>query len=150
MKKQDPIASLNTLSRDALPLLPDGTPYLDHTSTPPSGDVNSHRANLPVLVDDFSDVESEEPAAKGRTVSMMELLEEMKEELWYRGQIGDGGVRSIPARTAEYADPKTPLSPHICRALKSACGISALYGHQAKAIDDLEDGKHVIVATATS
>jgi DEAD/DEAH box helicase domain-containing protein len=43
-----------------------------------------------------------------------------------------------------------PLSPSLQNAIASSRGIERLYSHQAKAINELSMGKHVIVSTATA
>lgn len=47
-------------------------------------------------------------------------------------------------------DLSQPLSQSLTKALVATRGISRLYTHQAKAINDLWDHKHVIVSTSTA
>ena len=56
---------------------------------------------------------------------------------------------TLPVTAACWAEPAAPWPVAIERLLQSA-GISALYRHQAQAIDLIRDGQHVIVATPTA
>jgi DEAD/DEAH box helicase domain-containing protein len=64
-----------------------------------------------------------------------------------RGRVAH--VREIEAREARYAEPASPLTPPIARAL-AARGIRALYTHQAQAIDAAREGRSILVTTRTS
>jgi DEAD/DEAH box helicase domain-containing protein len=55
----------------------------------------------------------------------------------------------LPAREARYASLRTPLHREVSARLV-ARGADALFSHQARAIDELRDGRHVVVATATA
>ncbi|MGD9412238.1 MAG: DEAD/DEAH box helicase [Desulfobacterales bacterium] len=57
--------------------------------------------------------------------------------------------KTLPATRAAWADPQKPLPDSIRNMLQSA-GINKLYRHQAKAIDFIRSGCHVIVATPTA
>jgi DEAD/DEAH box helicase domain-containing protein len=57
--------------------------------------------------------------------------------------------KALPATRAAWADPQEPWPDSIRRVLESA-GIQKLYRHQAKAIDFIRKGRHVIVATPTA
>ncbi|KAI8850090.1 hypothetical protein BC829DRAFT_172245 [Chytridium lagenaria] len=54
------------------------------------------------------------------------------------------------SKPAIYGELTKPLSPELSRALHDACGIKQLYSHQAEAINEIEAGSHVVVATSTS
>jgi DEAD/DEAH box helicase domain-containing protein len=55
----------------------------------------------------------------------------------------------LPERPARYASTAKPLHPEVAARLE-ARGISKLYAHQADAIDALDAGRSVVVATGTA
>ena len=55
----------------------------------------------------------------------------------------------LPAKPAIWSNVKSNWSPETRHALK-ARGIHKLYQHQARAIELIQDGQHVIVATPTA
>ncbi|MBU2551006.1 MAG: DEAD/DEAH box helicase [Proteobacteria bacterium] len=55
----------------------------------------------------------------------------------------------IPARPAEYGEPSGPVGPVVHRILQGM-GIDRLYVHQARAMDLVRAGRHVITATPTA
>jgi DEAD/DEAH box helicase domain-containing protein len=55
----------------------------------------------------------------------------------------------IPARSASYVPFSSTLSPSLVAGLR-ARGLDALFTHQHEAIAAVEDGSHVVVATATA
>lgn len=57
--------------------------------------------------------------------------------------------KTLPATRAVWADPQKPW-PDSIRVVMEAAGIKKLYRHQAKAIDFIRNGRHVIVATPTA
>ncbi|MBI4201479.1 MAG: DEAD/DEAH box helicase [Chloroflexi bacterium] len=65
----------------------------------------------------------------------------------YSGQIVHTEV--IPQREAKHRDVARPLAQSVERALARS-GISALYEHQAAAIDALGDGRNIVVATGAA
>lgn len=100
-------------------------------------------------------------------LSVEKIIEEMKEEEEYRGQIVKGGHRVFDAREAVYGSsspsfgellliPAHPgeleskLSDAIWDALYATKKITQLYSHQALAINHLAAGENVIVSTSTS
>src|SRR5688572_21078938 len=58
-------------------------------------------------------------------------------------------VGLIPSRSAQYADPAEPLDAGLAEKLREQ-GIRRLYTHQARAIDSIRAGRHVIVVTPTA
>ncbi len=58
-------------------------------------------------------------------------------------------VRTEPARTAIYAEPKEPLPDAVLDALAGA-GITRLYRHQAHSIDRVRAGIHTVLAAGTA
>ncbi len=75
------------------------------------------------------------------------FLARLKSGRHYRGQIAH--ARPLPARTAEYRTPRTPL-PEALRRLLQAEGIEQLYAHQADAYDAVCGGQDVVIATGTA
>ena len=57
--------------------------------------------------------------------------------------------KTLPATSPAWAEPQRPWPDTIQSVLQSA-GIDNLYRHQAKAIDFIRNGQHVIVATPTA
>lgn len=55
----------------------------------------------------------------------------------------------VPAREGEYADFPTSLDVKLTDALKTK-GISSLYSHQARAVEEAAAGRHVVVVTPTA
>jgi DEAD/DEAH box helicase domain-containing protein len=55
----------------------------------------------------------------------------------------------LPAHDGIFLDPSQNLSPPLQTALENL-GIKRLYSHQAKALDALQAGKHILVATPTA
>jgi len=79
--------------------------------------------------------------------SWEQLLKEIRQQRWYRNQIKH--VELLGRREAQYAVPSSPIYPTVIEALKRI-GIEKLYRHQAQAIDAINMGEHVIVATTTA
>ena len=75
------------------------------------------------------------------------FLQHLRSQDWYRGQVVH--VEDIPERPARYRDLERPLLPDLERHLQGL-GLLPLYSHQARAIDALRAGRHVIVATSTA
>ncbi|KAJ3118512.1 hypothetical protein HK100_000592 [Physocladia obscura] len=70
--------------------------------------------------------------------------------LWYNGQIEKDTCWTVDnEKTAVYENLKSPLPSEITLALK-ARGITRFYSHQAKAINEVQLGKNVIVSTSTA
>ncbi|MGD2098891.1 MAG: DEAD/DEAH box helicase [Desulfobacterales bacterium] len=57
--------------------------------------------------------------------------------------------QTLPATAAQWAEPIRPWPPAI-ETMMEAAGIKRLYRHQARAIDLIRDGRHVMVATPTA
>ena len=55
----------------------------------------------------------------------------------------------LPATPPDWAEPQKPW-PDAIQAVLRSIGIKNLYRHQAKAIDFIRSGRHVIVATPTA
>ena len=55
----------------------------------------------------------------------------------------------LPATPPEWAEPQKPW-PHAIQAVLKYSGFENLYRHQAKAIDFIRNGRHVIIATPTA
>jgi len=66
-------------------------------------------------------------------------------------RLGDQVVchRVLPARPAAFQRPRDPLSARLSTAVRAG-GMPTLYRHQARALDHIRDGRHVVVATPTA
>jgi DEAD/DEAH box helicase domain-containing protein len=82
-----------------------------------------------------------------QTSHISSFLKGIQDSDGYRDQIVF--LNHIPPRDAVYLEPSTTLSP-IVRSALSGMGISALYCHQAKAIDLISAGKDVGIVTSTA
>lgn len=82
--------------------------------------------------------------------SISQIINEVKECVWYTGQIVPDGHRVFDPQEAIYGDLNFMLSQNLVNALYNTKGITRFYSHQAEAINGLNDGHHVIVATSTS
>ncbi|KAI8825600.1 uncharacterized protein EV422DRAFT_132826 [Fimicolochytrium jonesii] len=127
-EKTDPVEKVRDLALGAVPTEPNQLHYTN-TAFPDS--------NLP----------SDLPAVP---TSLVALIEDLKKEPFYDGQIVDNGLVVQPHREAEYEDSNNPLSDEIAHALREASGIERLYTHQAQAINAVEEGFNIIVSTSTS
>ncbi|KAI8803419.1 hypothetical protein BJ742DRAFT_828857 [Cladochytrium replicatum] len=90
------------------------------------------------------------PVPTERPESLDKLLEEITKETWYAGQFVKDGRRTVVGRESKFAPLDNDLSSELWDGLRSAKNITQLYSHQSKALNELDRGKHVIVATATS
>ncbi|MSQ24798.1 MAG: DEAD/DEAH box helicase [Dehalococcoidia bacterium] len=75
------------------------------------------------------------------------ILERIQAQPWYHGQIVHR--QAIPSREARYGQPRRPLHAALAQYM-ATLGMPALYSHQAEAMDALDEGRNVIVATATA
>jgi DEAD/DEAH box helicase domain-containing protein len=82
--------------------------------------------------------------------SIPEIVKEISELEWYTHQIVPDGHRVFDPQPPIYGDLNFPLSQNLVNALYNCKGITQLYSHQAEAINNLQDGHHVIVSTSTS
>ncbi|RKP26654.1 P-loop containing nucleoside triphosphate hydrolase protein [Syncephalis pseudoplumigaleata] len=84
------------------------------------------------------------------TLGVEEVLDKLLSPPYYEEQVGPHGRRTFPACKEQFAAPKRPPSDELRRVLRETRGIRQFYTHQARALDALDDGRHVVVATATS
>lgn len=82
--------------------------------------------------------------------SIAQIIKEVEDCVWYTGQIVPDGHRVFDPQEALYGDLNFMLSQNLVNALYNTKGITRFYSHQAEAINGLNDGHHVIVATSTS
>jgi DEAD/DEAH box helicase domain-containing protein len=75
------------------------------------------------------------------------FLKQIKKLPGYRGQVVH--VEHLPARRARYGRLDRPLPPALESALRGI-GADRLYAHQARAINAVRAGQHVILATGTA
>jgi len=76
-----------------------------------------------------------------------QFLVDIQSDPTYAGQIVY--IRESPARGAQFADPRAPLSPAVEAMLQSS-GIDHLYTHQAQAFDAVREGNNIVVATGAA
>lgn len=82
--------------------------------------------------------------------SIPDIVQELKENPWYTGQIVPDGHRVFEAQEPVYGDLNFLLSQDLVNTLYNAKGITQFFAHQADAINNLHDGRHVVVSTSTS
>ncbi len=75
------------------------------------------------------------------------LIEEIRSDKAYRGQIE--WLREVPARDGRYAELDVELHPTVQEILEDL-GIERLYVHQARAIEAVLRGEHVVTVTGTA
>ncbi|KAG9318135.1 DEAD H helicase [Chiua virens] len=80
--------------------------------------------------------------------SIDQVIQEIQDQEWYKGQIVDR--RTFDAREARPGCLDEPLSESIQQALLDARKISALYLHQATAVNAIAKKHNVIVSTSTA
>ncbi|TPX58451.1 hypothetical protein PhCBS80983_g03109 [Powellomyces hirtus] len=132
-KSEDPIEKLRELALQAVPVQP-GKLWAE---TEPTGTATS--TNEESLEADLD-----------RPTDLIDLLEALKQDPSYRGQIGEHALRVDEARVPAHGKLDQPLSDNLTNAIKGSSGIEELYTHQAQAINALESGYNVIVSTSTS
>ena len=72
----------------------------------------------------------------------MNFIGEEREHIeWYR---------VAPAKDARYARPKSRLNPEVISALRVVGNMEDFYVHQARALDALQAGRHVLLVTQTA
>jgi len=91
---------------------------------------------------------------------MRDLICQLQASPDYRDQIVPNGHRTFPEHLAEFGrtcsislitgELSRTISEDLKDALQSARGISRIYSHQAKAINDIWKNKHVIISTSTA
>ncbi|EEQ92202.1 DEAD/DEAH box helicase [Blastomyces dermatitidis ER-3] len=82
--------------------------------------------------------------------TIAEIIASIREMEWYHDQIVPDGHRVFDPQPAVYGDLNFPLSQSLVNALYNTRGITKFYSHQAEAINNLHDGKNVIISTSTS
>ncbi|PHH71216.1 hypothetical protein CDD82_6676 [Ophiocordyceps australis] len=82
--------------------------------------------------------------------SIATIVEELKSSPWYSGQIVPDGHRVFEAQEPVYGHLDFQLSQNLVNALYNAKGIARFYAHQAEALNSLNRGHNVVVATSTS
>ncbi|KAJ2808236.1 ATP-dependent 3'-5' DNA helicase, partial [Coemansia furcata] len=97
------------------------------------------RENLPLM-----------PAADTTDLSMDEVVDELRRQPFYCGQIVESASVTEPAIVAQYASLEHPVDARIWAVLRETRGIEQLYSHQAQAIDTIMGGSDVVVSTATA
>ncbi|KAH9888176.1 hypothetical protein F4778DRAFT_410454 [Xylariomycetidae sp. FL2044] len=82
--------------------------------------------------------------------SIPEIIQELKNSSWYTGQIVPDGHRVFDAQEPVYGELDFLLSQDMVNALYNAKNITQFYAHQTEAINSLNAGRNVVVATSTS
>ncbi|KAJ3311657.1 hypothetical protein HDU76_003074, partial [Blyttiomyces sp. JEL0837] len=82
--------------------------------------------------------------------SLSNILDNLQNESFYIDQIPAGGWKTNDARLPIYGNLDRPLSAELQQALFQCSNIKQFYVHQAKAINDIDAGRHVIISTSTS
>ncbi|KAJ3016980.1 hypothetical protein HKX48_003773 [Thoreauomyces humboldtii] len=82
--------------------------------------------------------------------SLVDLMDDLKREPFYRGQISAEALHVTDARLPNLASLTRPLSADLAKAIKEGSGVDSLYAHQAQAVNAVEEGFNVIVSTSTS
>lgn len=85
----------------------------------------------------------------GRLEHMRELLDDIREQSFYNGQIVENSVKVCEGRTPEWDslpyDAKT-----LGLDMRSVFGVERLYRHQVSAIKGYLEGRNVVLNTSTS
>jgi DEAD/DEAH box helicase domain-containing protein len=82
--------------------------------------------------------------------SVPEIIKEIMDSEWYTGQIVPNGHRVFDPQEPVYGDLNFQLSQDLVNALYNTKNITQFYAHQAEAINNLNAGHNVVVATSTS
>ncbi|KAK9370101.1 hypothetical protein V1509DRAFT_618524 [Lipomyces kononenkoae] len=82
--------------------------------------------------------------------SIPEIVDGLTSEDGYQGQIVDNGAMVFQAQAARFGDLEFLISQELADALYTANNVTKFYSHQALALNCVQNGKHVIVATSTS
>ncbi|MGQ9919751.1 MAG: DEAD/DEAH box helicase [Desulfobacca sp.] len=83
----------------------------------------------------------------GNNPNLAAFLEELRGAADY--QLSLSHYHHLPAELGRFAAPRQPLAAPVELALRRL-GISQLYAHQAQALDLLQEGRHILVATPTA
>ncbi|MEJ5197884.1 MAG: DEAD/DEAH box helicase, partial [Anaerolineae bacterium] len=84
----------------------------------------------------------EERQREGHRFEIMDFIGEERQHIeWYRVQ---------PARSARYARPRSRLNSDLMQALRHVGRIEEFYVHQARALDALRAGRHLLLVTQTA
>ncbi|KIO18195.1 hypothetical protein M407DRAFT_32132 [Tulasnella calospora MUT 4182] len=120
---EDPVALVQKAARDHIPL--DPTLPTDQPST------SSHNFITTDLRPSIEEV-----------IAEIEGAEEYRDQVVFR--------KIFDTKEPQYVDLANPISDSIAKGLNLSMGVTKLYSHQAKAINALQEGKHVIVSTGTA
>ncbi|CAO3650845.1 unnamed protein product [Cunninghamella blakesleeana] len=82
--------------------------------------------------------------------SLNDLLSKIKDQPFYQKQLDDNNLIEIPEKTSQFGMLNRSLSKPISDYLSKEKGIQQLYTHQAIAINELYNGKHVVISTSTA
>lgn len=83
----------------------------------------------------------------GNNPNLTAFLEELRHTPEWQAVVSY--YHHLPGEPGQFATPRRPLAAPIQAAL-AKLGIPRLYSHQARALDLLEEGRHILVATPTA
>jgi DEAD/DEAH box helicase domain-containing protein len=110
-----------------------------------------HRSYIPVQTSPSTPEETSiPPEIPEERKSIGEIIEELKKEPTYCGQIVQDGHKVFESQEAVYGELDFLMSQELVNALYTARNITRLYSHQAEAINNIHAGHDVIVSTSTS
>ncbi|MCO5587699.1 hypothetical protein L7F22_041650 [Adiantum nelumboides] len=132
VKEEDPVQLLISAAEDHVPINPE-------TAVPDGETPKKRRIRLEYLMNN----PDERP-------SIIEVIEELQGQPWYKNQIVPGGHRTVAERPARYEGLTFALSQELVNALWATRQIEEFYLHQAEALNALDEGKNIIVSTSTS
>ncbi len=78
---------------------------------------------------------------------ILRVLDDLRRQRWYAGQIAD--IEPLPSRAPTYAVPDPPL-PEPLASLVKRLGIPELYSHQVALLEHARAGRDVIITTGTA
>ncbi|KAG9046660.1 hypothetical protein FS837_003907 [Tulasnella sp. UAMH 9824] len=120
---EDPVVMVQKAARDHIPL--DPTLPIDQPST---------------LTHHFISTDSR-PSIE-EVIAEIEGAEEYRDQIVFR--------KIFDTKEPQYVELANPISSSIATGLNLSMSVTKLYSHQAKAINALGEGKHVIVSTGTA
>ena len=129
--------------------LQDSAAALEEYQDDSDGEMRTDACHAPSPLQDCS-TGSSEPVSLSSIGGAHTVLERLKGlEGFYRDQIVH--TETMPGRVATFEDLRThTINEDLLRVVRERIGVKKFYTHQAKAINYILEGKHVVVSTATS
>ncbi|KAG8949918.1 hypothetical protein FRC04_008221 [Tulasnella sp. 424] len=119
---EDPVALVQKAAKDHVPLDP------------------THSTQQPSTSHNFLSTDSRQSVEE--VIAEIEGAEEYRDQIVFR--------KIFDTKEPRYVELEKPVSDSIATGLKSSMNATEFYSHQAKAINALREGKHVIVSTGTA